>query len=213
MRKRFIPSHYYRDLCRELQSLKQGSTSVEEYYLEMEKAMIMANVEGDREATMASFIGGLNSDIAGTVDLQYYVELEELLHKAIKVEQRLKSRGKSKYSSSSGSSWKSDWKESKTTTKTEEEVKSEESDVVSKGNPDKPPARSRGIQCLKRQRHGHVASQSPNKRTMIVMGNGDIGSAISDDGMPPLEDCSDVDVTGPVNGDSLVNMRILINAT
>ena len=60
MRKRFIPSHYYRDLCRELQSLKQGSTSVEEYYLEMEKAMIMANVEGDREATMAGFIGGLN---------------------------------------------------------------------------------------------------------------------------------------------------------
>ena len=54
-----------------------------------------------------------------------------------------------------------------------------------------------------------MASQSPHKRTMIVVGNGDIGSAISDDGMPPLEDCSDVDVTEPVNGDSLVNMRIL----
>ena len=59
------------------------------------------------------------------------MELEELLHKAIKVEQRLKSRGKSKCSSSSGSSWKSDWKGYETTTRTEEEVKNQESDVVS----------------------------------------------------------------------------------
>ena len=83
MRKRFIPSHYYRDLHRKLQSLTQGSMSVEDYYKEMEIAMIRANVEEDREATMARFIGGLKKEIADVVELQHYVEMEDLLHKAI----------------------------------------------------------------------------------------------------------------------------------
>ena len=45
MRKRFVPSHYYRDLCRKLQTLTQGSMSVEDYYKEMEIAMIKAKNE------------------------------------------------------------------------------------------------------------------------------------------------------------------------
>jgi hypothetical protein len=63
MRKRFVPSHYYRDLCRKLQTLTQGSMSVEDYYTEMEIAMIKANVEEDREATMARFIVGLKKGV------------------------------------------------------------------------------------------------------------------------------------------------------
>ena len=31
----------------------------------------------------------------------------------------------------------------------------------------------------------------------------------SDDDMPPLEDCSDVDIEGPVNGELLVTRRVL----
>ena len=60
MRRRFIPSHQYRDLFQRLQSLTQGSKSVEDYHKEMEVAMIRANVEKDREATMARFLNGLN---------------------------------------------------------------------------------------------------------------------------------------------------------
>ena len=44
MRKRLIPSHYYRDIYRKLQGLVQGSMSVEDYYKEMEVAMIRANI-------------------------------------------------------------------------------------------------------------------------------------------------------------------------
>lgn len=40
MRRRFVPSHYYRDLYQKLQSLRQGSRSVEDYFKEMEIAMI-----------------------------------------------------------------------------------------------------------------------------------------------------------------------------
>ena len=49
MRSQFIPSHYHRDLFQKLQSLTQGSKSVEDYYKEMEIAMIRANVKEDRE--------------------------------------------------------------------------------------------------------------------------------------------------------------------
>ena len=48
MRRRFIPNHYYRDLYKKLQRLTQGSRNVEDYYKEMEIAMIRANVEEDR---------------------------------------------------------------------------------------------------------------------------------------------------------------------
>ena len=89
MRKRFIPSHYYRDLYKKLQRLTQESINVEDYYKKMEIAMIRANIEEDREATMARFIGGLNKEIANVVELHHYVEMEELLYKAIKVEKAI----------------------------------------------------------------------------------------------------------------------------
>ena len=52
--------------------------------------MIRANVEEDREATMARFLLGLNREIHNKVEMQHYVELEDMVHMAIKVEQQLK---------------------------------------------------------------------------------------------------------------------------
>ena len=60
MRRRFVPIYYYRDLYQKLQSLTQGSQSVEDYYKEMEIAIIRGNVEEVREATMARFLNGFN---------------------------------------------------------------------------------------------------------------------------------------------------------
>ena len=56
---------------------------MDDYYKEMEIAMIWANIEEDREAIMVRF---LNWDIANVVELQHYVELEDMVHMAIKVE-------------------------------------------------------------------------------------------------------------------------------
>jgi hypothetical protein len=67
--------------CQKLQRLIQGSKSVDEYYKEMEVAMIRANVEEDREATMARFLHGLNHEIADIVELQHYVELMDMVRK------------------------------------------------------------------------------------------------------------------------------------
>ena len=85
MRRRFVPSHYYRELHQRLQSFTQGSRSVEDYHKEMEIIMIQANIEEEREATMTRFLHGLNQDIVNVVDLQHYVELEDMVHMAMKV--------------------------------------------------------------------------------------------------------------------------------
>ncbi|KAI9164905.1 hypothetical protein LWI28_004266 [Acer negundo] len=60
MRRRFITSHYYWGLFQKLQTLTQGSKCVEYYYKEIVIAMIRADIEEDREATMARFLNGLN---------------------------------------------------------------------------------------------------------------------------------------------------------
>jgi hypothetical protein len=86
MQWRFVPSHYYRDLYHKLHNLTLGSRSVEDFHNEMEVAMIRANVEEDRAALMARFLSGLNRDIANVDELHHYVEVEDMVHMAMKVE-------------------------------------------------------------------------------------------------------------------------------
>ncbi|RVW67724.1 hypothetical protein CK203_063283 [Vitis vinifera] len=65
MRRRFVLSHYYRDLYQKLKSLTQGYRSVDDYHKEMEIAMIRVNVEEDREATMARWNDSLKGKELG----------------------------------------------------------------------------------------------------------------------------------------------------
>ena len=66
---------------------------MDDYHKDMEITMIKANVEEDREATMARFLNGLNREIAN----QHYVELEDIVHMAIKVEKQLKRKSGSRF--------------------------------------------------------------------------------------------------------------------
>ena len=96
MRRGFVPTHYYRDLYQKLQSLTQGYRSMDDYHKKMEIAMIRANVKEDREATMARFLNALNRDIS-------YMELEDMVHTTIKVEQQLKRKGTRSFQNPSSS--------------------------------------------------------------------------------------------------------------
>jgi hypothetical protein len=80
MRARFVPKHYKRELFDKLQNLKQGSKSVEEYYKEMEQAMIRAHVHEDDEQSMARFVSNLNRLIKRVVEFQTYNNVVELVH-------------------------------------------------------------------------------------------------------------------------------------
>ncbi|KAF7832500.1 hypothetical protein G2W53_014833 [Senna tora] len=218
LRRRFVPSHYYRDLHMKLQNLKQGSKSVEEYYKEMEIAMIRANVVEDREATMARFICGLNKEIANVVELQHYVEIEDLVHMAMKVERQLKKGGRSSSKIDTGGS--TNWKTKRDYSSMQEEKggwKQEGEKVVAKGSNDNKEKgtsssqsqRNRDIKCFHCLGSGHIASQCPNKRTMIVMENGEIETEGegNNDSMPSLEEHSEVEHA--VTGQSLVVLRAL----
>ena len=99
MRKRFVPSYYHRDLHHKLQTLTQGSLSVEDYFKEMKMVMMRADVCEDLEAIMAQFLRGLRTEIADIVELQHYLDLNELLDKAIKVERQIKRRGSARANS------------------------------------------------------------------------------------------------------------------
>ncbi|KAG2411350.1 hypothetical protein I3760_Q009100 [Carya illinoinensis] len=198
MRWRFVPSHYYRDLYQKLQNLTQGSRSVEDYHQEMEVAMILANVEEDREATMARFSSGLNRDIANVVELQHYVEIEDMVHMAMKVERQLKRKGTAR----------NDPAEAK---RKIEPPKGKDEGPSSKAKVESQPSRNRDIKCFKCLGSGHIASQCPNRRVMIMRDNGEVMTESEDDqdGVPELVDASDDEGVIYAVSESLVARRAL----
>ncbi|KAL5787573.1 hypothetical protein ACOSP7_004522 [Xanthoceras sorbifolium] len=177
--------------------------------------MIRADVQEDREATMARFRNGLHRDIANVVELQHYVELTDMVHMAIKVEQQLKRKGSTRVGQNSGSSssWKPNW--SKREDQPSFKAKAEPSKdhkaggTINQGKSDSQPTRNRDIKCFKCLVAGHIASQCPNKRVMVLKDDGGIESEGESDGesMPPLEDAGDFEY--PVGGELLVARRAL----
>ncbi|XP_019460112.1 PREDICTED: uncharacterized protein LOC109359873 [Lupinus angustifolius] len=57
---------------------------MDEYYKEIELALLRSNFHEDHEATMSRFLHGLNQEIQDVVELQPYVELEDLMQQAMK---------------------------------------------------------------------------------------------------------------------------------
>jgi len=182
MRRRFVPSHYHRDLHQRLRRLTQGSRSVKEYFQEMELLMLRACISEDREATMARFLGGLNREIQDNVEMQHYVELEEMLHKAILVEQQIKRKHHSRgsYGTSKYQQVKDEkpayQKENKSQQKEETKPGSIFTKDKDKGKAEATSSRTRDVKCFKCQGRGHYANECTNKRVMILLENGEFES-------------------------------------
>ncbi|KAL4289661.1 hypothetical protein GQ457_14G015170 [Hibiscus cannabinus] len=225
MRRRFVPSHYHRDLFQKLQGLRQGSRSVEDYFKEMEMSMMRANIVEDREATMARFLSGLNTDIANVVELQHYVELDEMVHMAIKVErqQRRKttsSRGNISFKSVSSTPFNSSNNFRKPASQAPLQIRERTETSkpkppvvdVGRGKQSKHPTpqeRSRDIQCFKCLGRGHVANQCPNRRTKLLRDNGDIESkSEEDEPIHLVEDTEDDDLEEP-ESDKIMELMVI----
>jgi hypothetical protein len=157
----FVPSHYYRELYQKLQSITQGYKSVDDYYKEMEIAMIQANVEEDREATMTRFLNGLNRDIANLVQLQHNAELEDILHMAMKLERRLKRKGTRSFQNPGSSTpWRSNVRKDEGAVFKSKTKPPKRRDKIPNGNKGKTETQThnRDIKCFRCLGVSHIAS-------------------------------------------------------
>ncbi|XP_070046592.1 uncharacterized protein [Nicotiana tomentosiformis] len=176
MRKRFIPSHFQRELQQCLQTLKQGSMSVDEYFKAMDMAMIQANCMEEEEATMARFLNGLNKEIADVVELQQYVTIDELVDLSVKVENQNKRKQASSWKGRSNTISKKPWsnQEMKSSSRPQEDKdkgKFENKDGGKTFNP-KPFTPSSSIQCHKCKGRGHMMHECPSRRNIILREDG-----------------------------------------
>ena len=136
------------------------------------------------------------------VELQHYVEIEEMVQKAVKIEQQLKRRGNTRPSSNlQSNSWRSNYpkKEEKAQTSSISKPKPEPSKQESHGKTETPNPHNRDIKCFKCQGRGHIASQCPNRRVMVMRDNGEIETDDEDDlkSMSPLDDASEEEYLAP----------------
>jgi hypothetical protein len=86
--------------------------SIEEYQKDLEVAMIRASVVKEEEVKMFRFFRGLNREITNMMELQPYMDLDELAYLAIKVDKQLKRKSSARPNSfvGSSSSWKSNYR-------------------------------------------------------------------------------------------------------
>ena len=89
------------------------------------------------------------------------------------------------------------------------ELKQDGNNQGNQGKPDSFTTRNRDIMCFKCQGRGHIASQCPNKRVMVMRDNGEIetDNEWDCDSMPSLEDVGDEEYA--VQGELMVARRAL----
>jgi hypothetical protein len=89
LRDHFVPIKYLHPVYDKLTQLKQGSMTVDAYYMEMEMLQQRARVNESIEMTMQHFLHGLRFTTKGIVRNHRYNDMNELLHHAKEVESQL----------------------------------------------------------------------------------------------------------------------------
>ena len=164
---------------------------------------------------MERFLADLNWEIQNVVELQHYVELEDMVHMAIKIENQVKRSGSSNTRSApspSSTTWKSNQcrkEEKQPRAKPKTEQKQDVTNQGNQGKYDSFTTQNLNIKCFKCQGRGRITSQCPNKRVMVMQDNGEIetDNELNCDSMPSLEDVNDEEYV--VQGELLVARRAL----
>nr|GMC82456.1 putative retrotransposon polyprotein [Ipomoea batatas] len=178
MRRKFVPSNFYRDMRRKLQELKQGNESVREFYKEMERLKTRANIQEDDETTIARILEGFNRDIRRELRNQEFDDVDKLVRVASKVEDELRSERGSKPSVSSqwdqprratNNSYQSrTQKEYSRPSHTQKEKKNNqrEKEKFQEGSKQKVST----VTCYRCQGRGHYARECPNTKKILTTG-------------------------------------------
>ncbi|KAJ4713097.1 Transposon Ty3-I Gag-Pol polyprotein [Melia azedarach] len=153
-------------------------------------------------------------------EMEPYMEVEDLLHLALKVEKQLKKRGSTNSFFSYTSSFKSYWRKDDKASSSKPKTESKEAPKTSNPSKDKGKLdytfNTRNIKCFKCQGVRHYKRDYPNQRNIFML-DGEYYSASEEENgeemMPPLEDASDKEgdeqLTMAENGKALVARRVL----
>ena len=125
--------------------------------------MIRAGKNEENEAIMARFFNGLNHDIRDVVELQEYVDMKELLHKANQVEQQLKRKGIMRSSNNNKNFY---WKDKAMKDKgvPSSSVTSSSGKSPHRYSNSPPKRKTSEVKCFKCLGRGHYASECPTRK-------------------------------------------------
>jgi len=172
LRRRHIPSYYHRELMDKLHRFNQKNMSIEEYRQKMELYMMRAGFREEENVTVARYLSGLSLEIRDRVELLPYRDFHDLVQICIKVEQQVlrKSTNRSSYSNSYS---KTDHKREGKFLK--EKPRENPPKVIVQENTKRkeeftPSDRTSGIKCFKFLGRGHIQSQCPSMRTILMRG-------------------------------------------
>ncbi|XP_021757878.1 uncharacterized protein LOC110722896 [Chenopodium quinoa] len=164
MNKAFVPKDYLQDAYLKLNSLKQGTMSVEKYTREFEKLSIMSGIEEAPEHKIPRYIGGLERKLGKKVDVRAHGSFDQVVQKSLKFEKY------DKVSSASGYT--------KPTFKSSFAPKGEISKPIAKDDKGKAPMLSSSKYdhnkmsnyktCYKCRGYGHFANECPKSRAMMI---------------------------------------------
>ncbi|XP_019059507.1 PREDICTED: uncharacterized protein LOC109117175 [Tarenaya hassleriana] len=216
MRKRYVPSHFHRDLHRRYRKLAQGSRSVEDYFEEFEHLRNRLEIEEDDETVMAQFLDGLQECIARKVERHVYHDIHDLLHLAIQIEQQIHKKqartNRIRMPSNVYLRTESKGHNMPTSKPVQEDPKNKGKGIAtSKGETsvsNKSNTPSHEIVCYKCRGRGHYARDCPNKRVMVITEAGDYDSWDEEEA-ENLEE----EVEYPDSGELLVTRRVLSTMT
>uniref|UniRef100_A0A151UG86 CCHC-type domain-containing protein n=1 Tax=Cajanus cajan TaxID=3821 RepID=A0A151UG86_CAJCA len=186
--------------------------SVEEYRQIMELYMMRARIREEENITIVRFLSGLNLEIRDKVKLLPYRDLNDLVQLCIKVEQQILRKTFKTESSYSSTYYK---KEHKRKGKVFEKKPSfDSSKNLDKGKyTSHTTTKSSEIKCFKCLGRGHIASQCPNKKVMILRSQ-DIYSCQDEATTSPSsreDEEEKCEVTYPYDGELLMVRRLVSN--
>jgi len=177
-----------------LHRLNQKNMSIEEYRQKMELCMIRAGIREDESVTVAKFLSGLSLEIRDKVELLPYRDFHDLVQICIKVEQQVLRKGTSR-SSYSNSYSKTDYKREEKSLKEKPRENPTKAIVQESSKRREEPtcsSRTSDIKCFKCLGRGHIKSQCPFMRTILLRGQ-DLYSSEEEKNMESTGEESDND--------------------
>ncbi|KAL5193369.1 hypothetical protein HKD37_20G055601 [Glycine soja] len=154
LRKRHIPSYYERELMDKLQRPRKGS---------------IIGLREEERTSIAKLLSGLNMEVRDKVEIFPYKDLDELVQFCIRVEQQLKRKPSSK--SYGFHSYPRKDQAQRILGAAPSKPKEDKGKTIKKSTPKtSSQERTSNIKCFKCLGRGHIASQCPTKKTMIMRG-------------------------------------------